>query len=697
MLNIDTKLTLDEETINSPNLTKKFSAQDLATIGNAVYTGYTKDKQSRYKWELRMNAAMDLALQIQEPKNFPWPQCSNVVFPLVTIAALQFSARAYTNIIKGTNVVRYRTIGKADLPSLERAYRIGKHMSWQVLEQDESWEEQHDRLFINLAVVGSCFVKTYYNATKGYPISEMVMAKDLVVDYFAPSIESAARKTHRIPLYRNEVYERAARGTFHDVRQETWFNQSAKVVTQNTAADNRSGTAPPASTDEYTPYHFLEQHTWFDFDHDGYAEPYTITIEESSKMVVRIVSRIESDDDIERVDNKIVRIKASEYFTKYSFIPSPDGGIYDLGFGVFLGPINEAVNSGINQIIDQGTMQSSLGGFLGRGAKIRGGVYTLAPWEWKRVDSTGDDLKKNLVPFPERQPSEVMFKLIGLLIEYANRVAGTVDATVGENPGQNTPASTFQGMTENGLQVYGMIFKRVWRCMKTEFKRRYELNKVFLRAHEDFGSGTDFIRREDYLGNPDQVAPVADPRLTSVTMSIQQALMLKQSAMSVPGYDMAEVEHRFLNAAEVDGIDQVYPGPGKVPPGHEAPNPKASVEMLKLQGKQMQVKAEQMKWANQLMETQRVNTAKIALLEAQAMQAAADTNAINAAAQIEAFDGLIKAHKEYGKQINDRIQALTAEGSKDGQDSGEGGAGGMASASSNQGGNAVPPQMPASH
>ena len=59
-----------------------------------------------------MNAAMDFALQVQKVKSFPWPNCSNVVFPLITIAALQFSARSYSNIIQGTDVVRYRTLGK---------------------------------------------------------------------------------------------------------------------------------------------------------------------------------------------------------------------------------------------------------------------------------------------------------------------------------------------------------------------------------------------------------------------------------------------------------------------------------------------------------------------------------------------------------------------------------------------------------
>jgi chaperonin GroES len=44
---------------------------------------------------------MDLALQLQKDKSFPWPGASNVAFPLVTIAALQFHSRAYPALTGG--------------------------------------------------------------------------------------------------------------------------------------------------------------------------------------------------------------------------------------------------------------------------------------------------------------------------------------------------------------------------------------------------------------------------------------------------------------------------------------------------------------------------------------------------------------------------------------------------------------------
>jgi hypothetical protein len=400
-------------------------------------------------------------------------------------------------------------------------------------------------------------------------------------------------------------------------------------------------------------------------------------------------------EDIEFTDDdKILCIHSTQYFTKYSFIPSPDGGIYDLGFGVFLGPINEAVNSAINQMLDFGTMQNSLGGLLGRGAKIRGGVYTMAPWEFKRVDSSGDDLRKNVFMWPDRAPPTFLFQLIELLIEYSNRIAGTVDSTVGENPGQNTPASTFQGMTEQGMQVYKMIFKRVWRSMKEEFKQRFALNRIYLPRSFKFGSSNQTISREDYIAAAaDMIAPVANPNVSSITMKLQTAGAVKQSAMSTPGYDISEVERIWLDNLEVENIDVIYPGPGKVPQENQAPNPKAAVEMLKLQGVQMKIEAEKMKWANHLMEEQRLNNAKIRLLEAQAMKAASEAHGAQAALQIEAFEQLLKMHEELGDRMNKQISALLGEGDGS-KDSKRGGVSQSESESGDKGSNSVSLEVP---
>ena len=661
MLTLDSYLKLDQTALNSPNLCDRFSADDLTRIGTECWTGYDQDERSRATWMRRNEAGMDLALQVQKAKTFPWPGCANVAFPLVTIAAMQFHARAYPAIVGTGQIVKCQVFGDdEDGKKAAHADRVAQHMSWQLRYQDTTWEDQEDRAILNLSIIGTNFKKSYYSASLGHNVSELVLAKDLVLNYWAKSVESCGRKTHKIPLYRNEVYTKVMRGTFRDCLEEAWY-QGPAAISSSTAQihqDNRQGVVP-SQPDSTTSLLFLEQHVNLDLDDDGYAEPYIITFEATHHWVARIVTRFDKMDDIERVatgprKGKVIRIVAQEYFTKKTFIPSPDGGIYDIGFGVFLGPLNEAVNSLVNMLLDAGTLQTTAGGFLGRGAKIRGGTYTSAPFEWKRVDSTGDDLRKSIVPHVVPAPSDVLFQLLSLLINYTSRVSGTTDITVGENPGQNTPAQTTQTMVEMGQKIYTAIFKRIWRASKEEFAKLFKLNGIFLPLDiPQVGGAT----RVDYLGSSDQICPVADPNVTSESMKLQLAVALKQSAATTPGYNKDEVERRFLKALQVDGIATVFPG-GEPPPK----DPKVALEEVKQAGtkeiKGMEMQARQQEFIMGLMEERRLNDAKIIELSAKAQESAANAQSEAAYAQVAAVNAQIALAKSHSDHINAQIEHL---------------------------------------
>jgi chaperonin GroES len=688
-----TKITINRQVAQEPDLCEYFTGErgqeDLDTLGSWVLQGYERDKLSRMKWERRTSAAMDLAMQIQKEKTFPWPNCANVTFPLVTIASLQFSCRSYPNLISGSEVFKYRTLGKdPDQRMRERADRIGKHLSWHVLEEDVGWEEQHDRLLINLGIVGCNFIKTYYSPKHRYSVSELVMARDFVLDYYAKSVEECARKTQVLSMYRNDLYEKMVSGVYRNQLEETWFNSPAprEVEVQTDEADNRRGLYNTGDLDDDSPYQILEQHR--NLDKDGYAEPYIVTIEKSSAKVIKLSARWEREEDVDKSDfpgmqGRIKKIRSTEYFTKYGFIPSPDGGVYDVGFGTLLGPINESVNSGINQILDNGTMMNSNGGFLARGVKIRGGVYTMAPWEWKRVDSSGADLKNSMVPFPVRESGTVMFQLLGLLIEYADRLAGATDPMVGVNPGQNTPAETSRNMTEQGMQVYKGIFKRVWRSMKEEAKKLHKLQALYLPASKTFGNADAYITQEDYRTNPDLIVPCADPNIVSDGMRLTQAQALRQSAHEVNGYSQENVERNWLRALKVDEIDHFYPGPDKVPP---LPNAKMQVEQGKMAIAKMKIDFEKAKFVAELRATASKTQAEVVKLYAEVTQLLAQTEDTKTQTKIAAFSTIVESLETAHNMMMSRAEALekTSE-SGEGKD-GEGGAvGGMAGASGQPG------------
>lgn len=658
MLTIDTKFKLNANAVASPNLADQFSKDDLSRIGTWVSDGYQRDKQSRAHWEKRNEAAMDLAMQIQKVKTFPWAGAANVAFPLVTIAILQFHARSYPATVPGPEMVKYSAVG-SDPKGVEkgRADRIGMHMSWQLREQDKAWESQHDRLLINLATVGTAFKKSYFDSETGGNRSELVMAKDLVLDYYAKSLESCPRKTHVIPLFRNEIYERVKKEMFCDILDEAWYKQMPIIqqTMQSQGADNRRGVTPPQA-DETTPFTFLEQHCSLDLDQDGYAEPYIITIEAASKTVVRIVTRFDREEDIVRTSNKdIMFIRAMDYFTKYTFIPSPDGGIYDVGFGVLLGPLNESTNSLVNQLIDAGTMSNAAGGFLGRGAKIRGGIYSFAPFGWQRVDSTGDDLRKNIFALPVREPSMVLFQLLSLLINYTSRISGSTDIMVGESVGQNTAADTARLMAEQGMKIYNALFKRVWRSMKEEFQKLYVLNGIYMPDTMSFGMDGKQVTRQDYLGDPSRVNPVADPNTTSDADRLQQATMLKQAAAQTRGYNQDEVEIRWLKAMRVDNIEALFPGTKGMPPPVD---PRLTLEKLKQEGKMNELKINQQQFMLELMEESKLIKAQISKLEADTAAVIAEIGAQAGARQLEAFNGMVTMLQGRNDLIKQRMELV---------------------------------------
>lgn len=657
MLEITSKIELNREAIEAPNLTDRFTQQELDSIGQYCHYGWDADRRSREAWLRRSEAGMELAMQVQKAKTFPWPDASNVIFPLISIAALQFSARAYSGIITAPELVKYIILAdQTDQEIINRADRMGRFMSFQLLEQDTAWEEQHDRLFINLSIVGTAFIKSRYDAILRHNVGELVLARDLVVNYWAKNLSTAPRITQEIELSRNEVVTLVRSGAWADILGEEWFKSpSPPTLDPQTDKNNRWGVDPNEQPDPDTPFQFLEQHRSIDLDCDGYAEPYIITVHRQTKKTVRIALNCNREEDIERNDdNEIISITKTEYYTKYSFIPAPDGGFYDLGFGVLMGPLNEGVNTAINQLFDAGTVANLGGGFLGRGAKLKGGSMGFIPGLWRQVDSTGDDLRKSMVPLPTPEPSSVLFQLLGLLIEYTNQLAGSTDMVLGKNPGQNTPAETARGMMESGLQIYSTIFKRIWRSMKEEFVKYHILNRQFLPLRTTFGDGKSIIKREDFLTNPEWVRPAADPNTVSAAQRLNQAMMVREAAYTAPGgYDIDAVERLYLDALRVPNRDAIYVGLENAPPGED---PKVQVEKMRTQIEMQDQQLRQWEFIKEWQEAIRLNTARIQNLEAQTASILQDMDIAQAQQARDALQAFIDGIKSHNDMLNERVR-----------------------------------------
>ena len=584
------------EIVKSPNIAKLLSKEEIQTIGNKVFDDWQTDQNSRSEWEERTADAMKLALQVMEEKSSPWVGASNVKFPLVTIAALQYQARAYPALIPDVNIVKARVFGfDKDDAKQARADRVSSYMSFQILEEDECWEENMDKVLISQAIVGCAFKKSYFDTALGHNVSEHVLAKDLYIPYFAKSLNEASRITQILYLSSNDLVQKQRSGLYCETEQEVPPELVASSPL-NSAKDEAQGITAPIE-DSSAPYEVLEQHRWLDLDDDDYEEPYIVTVRKDTKQVLRIVARFSTPSITKNSKKEISYIKADNFFTKFSFIPSPDGGIYDLGFGVLLGPLNESINTIINQLVDAGTLSNTAGGFLGRGVKFRSGDNSFKPFEWKRVDASGDDLRKGVFPLPVREPSQVLFQLLGLLIDYGERVGMATDPQVGVSTGQNTPAETSRNMLQEGQRVFSAVYKRTYRALKEEFRKLYKLNSIYLNDTTKYFSLSDrgeaVINRDDFHTDGKEIVPAADPNMVSDEQKVQQALMLKGFSEVNPGlYNKYVVEKLALKALKISDIEAVLPDPaGKNALPAPAPDKDIIIETMKLEFKKLELQS----------------------------------------------------------------------------------------------------------
>ena len=642
---LDVKLNLDKMLV-SPNIAEMLDQHDLNTIGEHVVHEFNLDKESRSTWERRVESAMMLALQVAEAKSFPWQGASNIKFPLVTIAALQFHSRAYPALIPSSDIVKMNMDYSDNTPpeQFESNSRVEKHMSFQLLKEDENWEAEMDKVLISVPIVGCAFKKTYWDFNEDHPVSENVLAKDFVVSYWTKNLKDCPRQSHVLYLSTNDIISRQRRGIWSEFKINPVETRPQDNLTQ---AQNKAQGVEQPNNDPATPYEFIEQHRWEDLDGDGFKEPYIITVHRETKKVVRIVANYFEDSVKRNGKGQIINIKPESYFTKYSFIPSPDGGFYDIGFGILLGPLNESINTIINQLVDAGTMANTAGGFLSRGIKIRGGNYNFAPLEWKHVDSTGEDLAKGIYPLPVREPSQVLFTLLTTLVNYGERIVGSTDIMVGESVGQNTPATTANNMIDQGMKVFAGIFKRTYRALNEELKKVYRLNQLYLPEEHKFSTGT--VMSKDYQVAPDMLRPAADPHVVSDTQRIQQAQALVQAATSAPGFDQYQVMKRYLEALKVPNIDQVLPNPTGPNAIQQAPDVKIQIEQMKSQERQLSLQVKMKLGMMKLLQEAELNRAKIMQLQADAIKLVEEAGGIKEGHKIAMLDaqiGATKAHQE---------------------------------------------------
>lgn len=544
---------------------KKLNGEELLKeMGETVVQEYKADMASRSEWETNTSAILKLFTSFHQVKNHPWPNASNVNLPILSIAVLQFQARAYDAIIPTKEVARVFDPGDNDA---ERAKRVDQYMNYELLYKMPGFESQFDKTLMQLPLEGSVFKKTYRDHVNKRNVSEYISAMDLVMNYGAKSLDDAHRVTHKIPLTRNDIRKRVNAGVFV---QEAWDLKRGKGI-DKTEIKETSDKAEGAheTVEEYNaPRAILEQHRNWDITGDGVdgiEEPYIITVDLETSKVLRIIGRSYTDTQ--------GNAQVEEYFTEYTFFPNPEGS-YGLGFGTLLRGLNESSNAILNQIIDAGGLATMQGGFYNKQSGLKAGDLSFERGVYKAVDLWTDDIRKAIFSFDFKGPNQTLFAVLGLLNEYAQMVSGISETSTGTMPPSDTPATTVLALIEEGRKIFTGIHKRVHRSFKSELKKIYRLDSRYLDEEEYFRvlgpnnipeGDVVGIGRSDFLDTYD-IVPVSDPSISSRAEKIAKAQQVVEDIRTNPltaSNQQANYEatRRWYETLEVANIDELLQSP----------------------------------------------------------------------------------------------------------------------------------------
>lgn len=550
---MDIKPKLLDKYIMSDNIAEFLEPDVLSSIGGKVTKGYDIDLESRSERDELNKKAMKLAEQTYERKTFPWDGAANVKYPLITVATVQFASRALPELIPNHRIANFQIVGKdPDKKKEERSERLSTFMDYQLTKDIDGWVDDMDKMLHNLPIMGDCFKKVYYSGLDKKVVVDFLTCDDVVVNKKAKSLKTTRRITHKFYKYDNDIIERVNSGL--------WL-------------DEEIGYAKGEDEDE--PHLILEQHRWLDLDEDGYEEPYIVTVHKESGKVLRIVARYDADSLVLK-DGKLIKINPIHYFVKYKFIPSLDNSFYDIGFGTLLYPINDSINTLVNQLLDAGTLANTGGGFLGRGVKMRGGKIKFAPGEWKVTDVMSQDLRQGILPLPIRDPSQVLFQLLGLLISAGKDISSVQDAMAGQKPGENVSAATVTALIEQGLKVFSGIYKRIYRSLSEELKMIYALNFKYgdVKKYEQVVDVE--VEVGDFTEEGFDLIPSADPEFSLDIQRVGKAEALLNIS-GRPGLDEDAVTAEYLKAIKAPPEMMTPPDKRKAQP----PNP--DMERIKIE------------------------------------------------------------------------------------------------------------------
>ena len=527
------------------NLAEDMDDSVLTSISSDLISEFKKDKESRGDWEKSYISGLDLLGFKYRDEGQPFKGASGVTHPLLSEAVTQFQAQAYKELLPPDGPVRTQVLGDMSKEKEDQASRVKEFMNYMLMDKMEEYTPEFDQLLFYLPLAGSAFKKIYYDETRARAVSKFVPAEDLVVPYYASDLMDCERITHVIKMTENDVLKKQKGGFYRDV--ELMPTQEEGEVSEK--YNEMEGITSQGPRDYQ--FNILEMHV--DLDLEEYENPnadknikvpYIVTIDEGSQEVLSIYRNFKPDDEM---------LSRNEYFVHYKFLPGL--GFYGFGLIHMIGGLSKTATSALRQLLDAGTLSNLPAGFKSRGIRIRDDEQPFQPGEFRDVDAPGGNIKDQFQILPFKEPSNVLFQLLGFVVQAGQRFAAIADMAVG-NDAQNRAVGTTIALLERGSRVMSAIHKRCYYSMRQEFRL---LAKVFgtylppIYPYSVYG-GNRLIKIADFSDEVD-VIPVADPNIFSMAQRVTLAQTQLQIAQSAP--QLHNIREAYRRVYESLGTKQV--------------------------------------------------------------------------------------------------------------------------------------------
>ena len=532
------------------NIASDLDDQILKTISHTVIDNFQADKESRGEWDSMFERGFDLLGLKLEDATEPFEGACTAVHPLLIESAVKFQAKASQELFPSGGPVKAQILGNQSVDKQEQANRVQNFMNYQLTEQMPEYFDEFERMLFHLPLIGSAIKKVYYDAGLERPVSEFVPIDQFYVSYYASNLRKAERYTHVI--YRNPVdmQKDMESGIYVDTNlpdasspSQTGFAEKINTI---------MGISPTSDNDPQ--YVLLEQHLYLDIPdpecQEGEFAPYIVTVEQESRQVLSIRRNYKANDA-----NKEKRM----HFVHYKFVPG--FSFYGLGLIHFLGNLTLTATAAMRSLVDAGQFANLPGGFKAKGVRMVGDNEPIAPGEFKEVEATGIDLQKAIVPLPYKEPSSVLYNMLGFVTAAGQKFADSTEQIVSDAASYG-PVGTTMALIEASSKFFSGIHKRLHKSQRDEFKIIAEIDYDYLPAQYpyDVPNASREIFKKDFDGVVD-VIPVSDPNIPSNAHRMMLANMALQMAQqSPPGmFNLEALNRTILNAANMPNIEEILP------------------------------------------------------------------------------------------------------------------------------------------